>query len=273
MADSSQVYLAVDLGASSGRVVAGLFDGTRLSLEEVHRFDNGGVNAAGQMHWDVLNLWQHTLRGLKAAAKVYGSHLASVGVDTWGVDFALLSKSDELLSNPCHYRDRRTAGILDKAFAIVPREEIFQATGLQFMEFNTLYQLLAMKRAGSPILDIAQSFLMIPDLFHWLLTREKANEYTNATTTQFLNPRTRGWATDLFARFGLPAHILGPVTEPGTRLGKIQPSVVEETNLTGVEVILPGTHDTASAVAAVPAAGKPAVKPDWCYISSGTWSL
>jgi rhamnulokinase len=273
MPDANRVFLAVDLGASSGRVVAGLFDGGRLALEEVYRFDNGGVPAAGGLYWPFVEQWEHVLRGLRAAAKIYGSHVASVGVDTWGVDFGLLGKNDELLGIPRHYRDRRTAGILEKAFAIVPREQIFEATGLQFMEFNTLYQLLAMKQAGSPLLDMAQSFLMIPDLFHWLLTGIKANEYTNATTTQFLNPRTRGWATDLFARFGLPTNILGPIIEPGTRLGQIQPSVASETNLAGVEVILPGTHDTASAVVAVPAASQPGQKPDWCYISSGTWSL
>ncbi len=273
MSDNSQVFLAADLGASSGRVLAGLFDGARLSLEEVYRFENGGVPAAGRMQWDLLNQWQHVLRGLRAAGKVYGDRVASVGVDTWGVDFGLLGRHDELLGNPYHYRDRRTAGILDKAFAIVRREEIFATTGLQFMEFNSLYQLLAMKLADSPLLDVAQSFLMIPDLFHWLLTGIKANEATNASTTQFLNPQTGGWATDLLGRFGLPAHILGTLTPPGTRLGKLQASVAEETDLPGVEVILPGTHDTASAVMAVPAASLPGQRPDWCYISSGTWSL
>jgi rhamnulokinase len=273
MPASSQVLLAVDLGASSGRVVAGLFDGGRLALEEVYRFDNGGVPMAGGTYWPIVDQWQHVQRGLRAGAKIYGSHVASVGVDTWGVDFALLGKNDELLGIPHHYRDRRTAGILDKAFTIVPREEIFQATGLQFMEFNTLYQLLAMKLAHSPILDLAQSLLMIPDLFHWLLTGVKANEFTDASTTQFYNPKTRGWATDLLERFGLPTHVLGQIVQPGTKLGKIQPSVVEQTNLAGVDVILPGTHDTASAVAAVPAASQPGKQPDWCYISSGTWSL
>jgi rhamnulokinase len=273
MPGTSQVFLAVDLGASSGRVVAGLFDGAKLTLEEVYRFDNGGVLAAGRMQWDLLSQWQHVLRGLRAAAKLYGSRVASVGVDTWGVDFGLLGRGDELLANPYHYRDRRTAGILDKAFAIVPREEIFAATGLQFMEFNSLYQLLAMKLARSPLLDVAQSLLMMPDLFHWLLTGEKANEYTDASTTQLLNPTTGAWASDLVAKFGLPAHILGPIVQPGTRLGPIQPSVMDETGLVGVEVILPGTHDTASAVMAVPAASQPGQRPDWCYISSGTWSL
>lgn len=273
MSDTSQVFLAADLGASSGRVLAGLFDGAKLALEEVYRFDNGGVPAAGRMQWDLLNQWQHVLRGLRAAGKVYDGRVVSVGVDTWGVDFGLLGRNDELLGNPYHYRDRRTVGILDKAFAIVPREEIFAATGLQFMEFNSLYQLLAMKRGNSPLLDVAQSFLMIPDLFHWLLTGIKANEATNASTTQFLNPQTGGWATDLLGKFGLPTHILGQLTPPGTRLGKLQTSVAEETELADVEVILPGTHDTASAVMAVPAASKPGERPDWCYISSGTWSL
>jgi rhamnulokinase len=273
MPDSSQVFLAIDLGASGGRVVAGLFDGQQFSLEEVYRFGNGGIHAAGQMHWPLMSLWQHVCRGLKAASKLYPGQIASVGVDTWGVDFALLDKNDEILGIPHHYRCGRTKGILDKAFALVPRDEIFKATGLQFMEFNTLYQLLAMKFAKSPQLDIAHSFLMIPDLFHWLLTGIKSNEATNASTTQFLNPKTKSWANDLLDRFGLPKQILGNIIQPGTRLGKIQASVAEDTGLASIDVIVPGTHDTASAVAAVPAASKPGQKPNWCYISSGTWSL
>src|SRR4051794_12232797 len=273
MPDSSQVFLAIDLGASGGRVVAGLFDGSRLDLEEVYRFDNGGVAMAGRMHWPLVSLWQHVMRGLRAAGKIYPGRVASVGVDTWGVDFGLLGKNDELLGIPHHYRDRRTVGILDKAFAVVPRAEIFKATGLQFMEFNTLYQLLAMKLAKSATLDCAQSFLMMPDLFHWLLTGVKANEATNASTTQFLCPYTRSWATDLVGKFGLPTQILGNVIQPGTRLGTIQPELAGDLGLIGVDVIVPGTHDTASAVAAVPAASKSGPMPDWCYISSGTWSL
>lgn len=273
MVATSQVFLAVDLGASSGRVVAGLFDGAKLSLEEVYRFENGGVLAGGRLQWDILNQWQQVQHGLRAAGKTYGNRIVSVGVDTWGVDFGLVGRGDVLLGNPYHYRDRHTAGILDKAFKIVPREQIFSATGLQFMEFNSLYQLLAMKQAGSPLLDVAQSFLMIPDLFHWLLTGVKANEYTDASTTQFLNPKTGSWATDVLDRFGLPTHILGPIIPPGSVLGKLQPSVAEETGLSSVQVVLPGTHDTASAVMAVPAASKPGERPDWCYISSGTWSL
>jgi rhamnulokinase len=273
MADAVKVYLAADLGASSGRVVAGLFDGERLSIEEVYRFDNAGVAAAGRLQWDLLNQWSHLQRGLRAGGRLYPGQVRSVGVDTWGVDFGLLGRNDELLGNPYHYRDVRTAGIFDKAFAIVPREEIFALTGLQFMEFNTLYQLLAMKLARSPLLDVAERLLMIPDLYHWLLTGEKANEFTNASTTQFYNPKAKTWATDLLDKFGLPTKILGTITPPGTKLGRLLPAVAEETGLADIDVVLPGTHDTASAVMAVPAASTAGAKPNWCYISSGTWSL
>ncbi|HZN32698.1 MAG TPA: FGGY-family carbohydrate kinase [Pirellulaceae bacterium] len=273
MADAVKVYLAADLGASGGRVVAGIFDGQQLSLEEVYRFDNGGVAAAGRLQWDLLSQWSHVQRGLRAAGKIYPGQVKSVGVDTWGVDFGLIGRNDELLGNPYHYRDRRTAGIFEKAFAIVPREEIFAHTGLQFMEFNTLYQLLAMKLARSPLLDVAERLLLIPDLYHWLLTGQKANEFTDASTTQFYNPKTKTWASELLTKFGLPTNILGEIAQPGTRLGKLLPAVADETGLAGVEVVLPGTHDTASAVMAVPAASTPGAKPNWCYISSGTWSL
>ena len=270
---NSKVYLAVDLGASGGRVVAGLFDGSKLTLEEVHRFENGGVRAGGHIHWDVLALWSNICRGLRAAGAKYGGSVASIGVDTWGVDFGLLGRNDELLGNPYHYRDERTKGILEKTFQLVPREVIYAETGLQFMEFNTLYQLLAMKLGNSPLLDSAQSLLMMPDLFNWLLTGAKANEFTDVSTSQFYNPKTKTWATGLLNKLGLPTNILGAIVQPGTRLGKLRPEVADETGLTGVEVVLPGTHDTASAVMAVPAAGVPGGRPNWCYISSGTWSL
>jgi rhamnulokinase len=267
MAD--RAYLAVDLGASSGRVLAGLFDGSRLRLEEVHRFDNGGIAVGPRLYWDLLAQWTHVCQGLRAAAKKHGRAVRSVGVDTWGVDFALLGRGDELLGNPRHYRDRHTDAMLERAFARVPREEIFAATGLQFMQFNTLYQLLALQEARSPLLASAESFLMMPDLFHWLLTGQKTNEATNASTTQFYNPMDRRWATGLLERFGLPTRMLGNLIEPCTRLGPLLPQVAEETGLAGGSCVAPGTHDTASAVAAVPAAPQPA----WCYLSSGTWSL
>jgi rhamnulokinase len=273
MSDISKVYLAADLGASSGRVVAGLFDGSRLQLEDVYRFENGGIIANDRMYWDLLTQWTHIQEGLRAAAASYGERVASVGVDTWGVDFGLLGRNDELLANPYHYRDARTQGMMDRAFSMVSREAIFAETGLQFMELNTLYQVLAMKLENSPLLDVAETFLMMPDLFHWLLTGVKANEFTDASTTQFYNPLTKTWSHKLFEQFGLPARILGEIVQPGTRLGALRSSVAESTGLKDVEVVLPGTHDTASAVMAVPAAGEPSDQPDWCYISSGTWSL
>lgn len=266
---AEKVYLAVDLGASGGRVVAGLFDGSRLRVEEVHRFPNGPVHVGPRTYWDFLGLWTHVLAGLRAAGSRYGKSIVSVGVDTWGVDFALLGRSDELLGNPRHYRDHHTDGMLERAFSLVPREEIFAATGLQFMQFNTLYQMLALRLANSPLLEMAEHFLMIPDLFHWLLTGVKANEFTNATTTQFYDPAAGSWAAPLLERFQLPTRILGNVIQPGTKLGPLLENVVRETGLAGVQVIAPGTHDTASAVLAVPAEAN----STWCYISSGTWSL
>jgi len=254
-------------------VLAGLFDGSRLQLEEVHRFENGGILANDHLYWDVLGLWQRIGDGLRKAADTYGGRIASVGIDTWGVDYALLGPGDELLGNPYCYRDRRTSGKLQKAFATVSRDEIFAETGLQFMELNTLYQLLAMREQNPALLEAAEHFLMIPDLFHWLLTGVKANEFTNASTTQFHNPMTNRWSEMLFDRFGLPQRILGDVLAPGTVLGKVRESVAEATGLGDVAVVLPGTHDTASAVVAVPAVGEPSDHPDWCYISSGTWSL
>lgn len=270
MAKQEKVYLAVDLGASGGRVLAGRFDGSRLRLDEIHRFDNGPVSAAGNMYWNLLRLWSEIKLGLRQASDSCGPDVVSVGVDTWGVDFGLLGADDELLGNPYHYRDRRTVGVMDLAFQTVSREEIFAETGVQFMELNTLYQLLAMKRAGSPLLDQARSLLMIPDLFHWLLTGTKANEITNATTTQMFNPTTNAWSAVLLERFGLPDHLLGQLLPAGTRLGPLRTEVADETSLAGVDVVLPGTHDTASAVMAVPAQG---ISSGWCYISSGTWSL
>jgi len=269
-----QVHLAVDLGASSGRVVAGIWDGGRLELQEVYRFDNGGVLVGQRLYWDLLGLWQRTKEGLRAASEKWGSAVRTVGVDTWGVDFGLLDARGDLLSNPIHYRDRQTQDVMEAAFSQVPRERIFQETGIQFLPFNTLYQWLAMRGRGSRLLEQADVFLMMPDLFHWLLCGEKVNEYTNATTTQFYNSRMGRWAFELLHAFRLPTHLLGPVVQPGERLGRLLPQVADEVQLSDAEIVVPGTHDTASAVAAVPATVSGATHaPDWCYISSGTWSL
>ena len=185
---AEKAYLAIDMGASSGRLMIGRFDGQRLRLEEVHRFENGPVDLAGRLYWDLPGLWSSVRQGLSAAAAEGGGPIVSVGVDTWGVDFALLGRNDELLGNPYHYRDSRTNGMVERAFSIVPREEIFRHTGLQFMQINTLYQLLAMKLGKSPLLDVAETILLMPDLMHWLLTGVKCNEMTEASTSQFYNP-------------------------------------------------------------------------------------
>ena len=269
---AEKAFLAIDMGASSGRHVVGHFDARKLRLEEVYRFDNGPAEVAGSLFWDLLAQWTHVRQGLRAAGSRVGAAVASIGVDTWGVDFGLLGRGDVLLGNPYHYRDSRTNGMLERAFSIVPREEIFRHTGLQFMQLNTLYQLLAMKLAGSPLLEMAETMLMVPDLFHWLLTGQKCNEFTEATTSQFYNPLKGGWATELLEKFDLPARILGRIVPPGTNLGPLRQNIAAESGLQA-DVVLPGTHDTASAVMAVPAASRAGERPDWCYISLGTWAL
>ena len=245
---AEKVYLAIDLGASSGRHVAGRFDGNHLVLEEVYRFDNGPAAIGRNLYWDVLRLWSEIQHGLRLASQRYGEALVSLGVDTWGVDFGLLGRGDILLGNPSHYRDPRTNGVMERAFSLVGRESIFRHSGLQFMQFNTLYQLLAMKWGRSPLLDAAETFLMMPDLFHWMLTGQKCNEFTNATTTQLFDPARHAWSIELLRQFELPTDIFLQILEPGTRLGPLRSEVAADTGLARAEVILPGTHDTASAV-------------------------
>jgi rhamnulokinase len=266
-------FVPIDLGASSGRHLGAVFNGGRLTVEEIYRFENAPITVRGQKQWDLPALWQHVQNGLRAAREKYGNSIKSIGVDTWGVDFGLLGGDGKLLSNPVSYRDSRTDGILERAFAIVPRDQIFAQTGLQFMQINTLFQLLAMKLARDPQFESAESLLMMPDLFHWLLTGVVANEMTVATTTQLFNTTQNRWATELLKQFDLPSRILCNVIQPGTKLGPLLPQVATSTGLAGVQVVAPGSHDTASAVLAVPARGEPGSRPDWCYISSGTWSI
>ena len=264
-------YLALDLGAESGRGLLGRFDGERLAVEEVHRFPNGPARLLGTLHWDLPRLFEECKVALRKAAAP-GRGLDGVGVDTWGVDFGLVGRGDVLLGNPVHYRDARTDGMMELAFARVPRGRIYEVTGLQFLPFNTLYQLLAMARAGSPLLEVAETLLMMPDLFAWLLTGRRAGERTDASTTQLLDPRTGAWSDELCAGLGLPRRILPELIEPGTELGPLLPSVADEVGIPPLPVLATAGHDTAAAVAAVPTSGK-SDPPDWCYISSGTWSL
>lgn len=275
-------YLALDLGAESGRGMLGHFDGERLTLDEIHRFPNGPVKMLDTIYWDLPRLADEIKNSLaKVAATGSGGRLDGVGVDTWGVDFALVGRGDTLLGNPVHYRDSRTVGMLEAAFDLVPRERIYELTGLQFLPFNTAYQLLALRRSNSPLLDVAETFMMMPDVIGWLLTGRRAVERTNASTTQLYDPRAGNWSDELCQKLGLPREIFPELIDPGSTLGTLRPSLAEDVGLSpNLTVIAPGTHDTASAVVAVPAKTSPVAgtgsgvtPPDWCYLSSGTWSL
>lgn len=261
-------YLAIDLGASSGRGVLGAFDGRRLTLSEVHRFANGPVTLPSGLHWNTPGLFAQVLHALTIAGRTSGS-LAGVGIDTWGVDYGLLSGANELLGLPHHYRDPRTGPMVDAAFAMVARERIYERTGIQFMALNTLYQLLADKQCADGRLAAARSLLFTPDLLHFWLTGVARSEATIASTSQLFDTGGRTWARDLIGAFGLREAIFPEVLEPGSVLGPLLGAVSEETGVRGVSVITPGSHDTASAVAAVPAEGD----EGWAYVSSGTWSL
>jgi rhamnulokinase len=268
---SQQVYLGVDLGAESGRVMAGLWDGKKMQLEVMHRFANGGVAIADSLRWNTVGLWNEIQTGLAVAGKKFGKSVVSVGVDTWGVDFALLSKSGEVLGLPYHYRDARTRGIMPKVFARVPREEIFAATGLQFMELNTLFQLFALQKNSPELLAMAETLLFTPDFFNFCLSGARVCEFTIATTSQCVNPKKRAWADELLQKLGLPTKIFPDIVPPGTRIGQLRASLGERTGLGPIAVVAPAAHDTGSAVAAVPT--KNTGKPNWAYLSSGTWSL
>jgi len=261
-------YLAIDLGAESGRAILGTLDNGRLQLEELHRFLNTPVRIPSGLYWDTFRLFHEIQQGLAAAGRDRKVPLSGIGVDTWGVDFGLVGHDGSLVANPMHYRDSRNDGMLEKTFAVVPREEIFAQTGVQFMQLNTLCQLYAMKLGGSPGLEAASRLLFMPDLFSYWLTGVQRNELTEASTSQFYNPVQKRWATELFETLGLPVSILGEIVPPGTLLGPLLPHVAEHAGLGPVPVYATASHDTAAAVASVPAEGE-----DWVYISSGTWSL
>ncbi|MCX6344850.1 MAG: rhamnulokinase [Armatimonadetes bacterium] len=261
-------YLAFDFGASGGRAVLGVIDGGKLRLEEVHRFWNGPVYVNGVAYWDAFRLLDEIKQGIRLAVRNFGSDIAGIGIDTWGVDFGLLGPNDLLIEMPRHYRDSRTDGMIEEGDKLLPRSEVYAQTGIQFMQINTLYQLLSVAINNPWALENAQSLLMMPDLFNFWLTGVKANEFTIASTSQMLNPNTGTWATDLLDKFGIPSRILGKIIQPGTVLGKLSASVAIETGAPEIPVIAVGCHDTASAVAAAPLVGK-----DSAYISSGTWSL
>jgi rhamnulokinase len=257
-------YLAFDFGAESGRAVLAHLQSGILTTEEVHRFANEPVDYGGSLHWDVARLWFEVRKALARLSEV---ELAGIGIDAWGVDYALLGEGGELLHNPYHYRDRRTEGIMDQVLRKATKEEIYETTGIQFMPINTVYQLFAAQRNTPKILEAAKYLLTIPDLFNYWLTGHAVCEFTNATTTQMVNPVKRTWATDLMERLDLPTHFLAPIVEPGSIVGTLLPDVAGPTSLRGTTVIAPACHDTGSAVAAIPACDSTA------FLSSGTWSL
>jgi rhamnulokinase len=264
---NDSTVLAFDLGASSGRAMLGRLAAGKLSLEEVHRFSNDPVRYNGELHWDMPRLWREVQNGLHLAAAHCGGGLASVGVDTWGVDYALLGESGTLIENPYHYRDQRTQGMVEKACAVVGADRIYGVTGIQFMALNTLFQLYAAAQRTPRLLAMAECLVTIPDLLHYWLSGAVACEYTIASTTQLLDRRARGWAVELLRDLDIPTHFLQPIIQPGSTLGGLRRELAEEDVLEGTLVVAPACHDTGSAVAAVKTGGATA------FLSSGTWSL
>ena len=256
-------YLAIDIGASSGRHILGWLDNGKLNLEEIYRFKNGATNLGDKLVWDVKSLFSSIVAGLKKCKEI-GKIPSSIGIDTWGVDYALLDENDELISEVYSYRDDRTQKVIDEVHLVVSEEETYKRTGIQKQVFNTIYQLYCDKKSGK--LNKAKTFLMMPDYLHFLLTGVKKNEYTNASTTGLLNAKTREWDYEILDKLGINKGIFSPLSLPGSIVGELKPEIVNEVGFTAT-VCLPATHDTASAVMAVPNDKMP------LYISSGTWSL
>ncbi len=261
-------FLAFDLGAESGRAVVGTLDEGRLALDVIHRFPNQPVEVTGTLHWNVLGIFDNVLKGARQYVARHGDAVAGIGIDTWGVDFALLAADGSLLQNPVHYRDHRTDGIPELITHTIPEPELHARTGISLLPIYTLCQMVALRSAESPILRAARGWLMMPDLLGYFLSGRRACERTNAITTQLYDPRRGEWHGDIFEAFDLPLEIMPEIIEPGTVLGELLEPVRRQSGLAAAPVIAPCTHDTASAVAAVPARGE-----DWLFLSCGTWSI
>ncbi len=258
--------LAFDFGASSGRAMLGKFDGTKIELTEIHRFDNDPVYINGTLYWDVLRLLHEIKQGLLKAENT--STFESIGIDTWGVDFGLISNENSLLENPIHYRDKRTSGMIDEVCGVISYDELYNKTGNQIMELNTLFQLYSVSKNRSHILSQSDKFLLTPDLFNYLLTGKKYAESTVASTSQLLNPFTKEWDFELIDKLSLPRSIFPQIIKAGTVVGQISDEICNELNIKSKTVISVASHDTASAVVSVPA-----INDDFIFISCGTWSL
>ena len=263
----STSFLAFDIGATSGRSIIGTLDKGRLKMKELTRFPNQVLQIGDHLHWNIYSLFEHLKTGLVAARKE-GVEISSIGIDTWGVDFALIAKDGSLLGVPYAYRDPHTNGIPEKYFKIVSREKVYDLTGIQVMNFNSLYQLFALKQTGNSLLEAASEILFMPDALAYLLTGNKVVEYTIASTSQILNPRTKKFEFQLLEAAGVSPSILGDIVMPGHVVGLLTDVLADESELGKVPVIAVAGHDTASAVAAVPAENE-----RFAYLSSGTWSL
>lgn len=258
--------LAFDLGASSGRGIIAELDNGRITMNEIHRFVNNGVNVRGTFYWDILYLFDQIKQGIVKAKHAGG--FDTIGIDTWGVDFGLLDENGVLIGNPVHYRDSRTDNMPEELFKVISREDVYKKTGIQIMNFNTLFQLYYLARYRKADLERAEKMLFIPDLLNYFLTGNVKNEYTIASTSQMLDPYTRNWNKEMLNQAGIPEKILGDIVMPGTEIGKLADDVCNELEVESVPVIAVGSHDTASAVISVPTEEK-----DFVYISCGTWSL
>ncbi len=258
--------LAFDFGASSGRAIIGCFDGEKITLEEVHRFSNDPVSVGGTVYWDVLRLFHEIKQGIIKARMAGG--FDSIGIDTWGVDFGLIDAEGKLMENPVHYRDARTAGMVDEAFETMPKEKLYGITGIQFMELNTLFQLISLKKYRPWMLERADKMLFMPDLFAYMLTGKMCAEYSIASTSQIIDLETQSWSKEILSAFGIKEDIFAPIVKPGTVLGMLTPEICEECGVEAVPVISVCGHDTQSAITSVPCEdGK------FAFLSSGTWSL
>ena len=258
--------LALDFGASSGRAIVGTFDGEKISLKEIHRFTNDPVILVDTMYWDVLRLFHDIKIGL-IKAKQEGK-IQSLGIDTWGVDFGLLDKNGKLLENPVHYRDARTKGMMEKVFSKMDKEKLYNVTGNQFMELNTIFQLMAIKEQQPELLDRAETMLLMPDLLNYFLSKEKCTEYTIASTTQLLDAKSKKWSSEIIENLNLPKNIFTNIVQPGTKIGKLSKEISEELGIDSIDVIAVAGHDTQAAMVAVPTQ-----EEDFIFLSCGTWSL
>lgn len=258
--------LAFDFGASSGRAIIGCFDGDKITLEEVHRFSNDPVSVGGTVYWDVLRLFYEIKQGI-VKAKIAGG-FDSIGIDTWGVDFGLIDSEGKLMENPVHYRDTRTAGLVEESFKTMPKEKLYGITGIQFMELNTLFQLISLKKYRPWMLERADKMLFMPDLFAYMLTGKMCAEYSIATTSQLIDLETKSWSEEILDAFGIKKSLFAPLVKPGTVLGELSKEICEECGVDPVPVISVCGHDTQSAITSVPCEDG-----NFAFLSSGTWSL